>query len=107
MHRNTAALFFRKLRERIAQHQEQEMRQAFDGQVEIDESYFDGHRKGKRSRDVADKVAVFGLLKRGGKVYTQMIPDCKRDTLMPIIICARIYDYWPRIINPSPYLTTS
>ncbi|MBX2851910.1 MAG: transposase [Phycisphaeraceae bacterium] len=31
------------------------------------------------------KVAVFGLLKGGGKVDTQMIADCKRDTLMPII----------------------
>ena len=61
------------------------MRQAFDGEVEIDESYFGGHRKGKRGRGAAGKVAVFGLLKRGGKVYTQMIADCKRDTLMPII----------------------
>ena len=85
VHRNTAALFFRKLRERIAEHQAQEMRQAFDGEVEIDESYFGGHRKGKRGRGAAGKVAVFGLLKRGGKVYTQMIADCRRDTLLPII----------------------
>ena len=85
VHRNTAALFFRKLRELIAEHQEQEFRQVFDGEVEIDESYFGGARKGKRGRGAAGKVAVFGLLKRGGKVYTQMIVDCRRDTLMPII----------------------
>ena len=85
VHRNTAALFFRKLRERIAEHQEHEIRQAFDGEVEIDESYFGGHRKGKRGRGAAGKVAVFGLLKRGGKVYTQMIADCRRDTLLLII----------------------
>lgn len=85
IHRNSAAFYFRKLRELIATHQEHEMRQAFDGEVEIDESYFGGHRKGKRGRGAAGRVAVFGLLKRGGKVYTQMIVDCKRDTLMPII----------------------
>ncbi len=85
VHRNTAALFFRKLRQLIAEHQERELCQAFDGQVEIDESYFGGRRKGKRGRGAAGKVAVFGLLKRGGKVYTQMIADCKRHTLMPII----------------------
>jgi transposase len=83
--RNTAALFFRKLRERIAEHQETQMRQAFEGEVEIDESYFGGHRKGKRGRGAAGKIAVFGLLKRGGKVYTQMIADCRKDTLLPII----------------------
>lgn len=85
VHRNTAALFFRKLRERIAAHQEAQMRQAFEGEIEIDESYFGGARKGKRGRGAAGKVAVFGLLKRGGKVYTLMIADCRRDTLMPII----------------------
>ncbi len=42
----------------------------FDGEVEADESYFGGQRKGKRGRGAAGKVAVFGLLKRNGKVYT-------------------------------------
>ena len=28
---------------------------------------------------------MFGLLKRGGKVYTQVILDAKTETLMPII----------------------
>ena len=61
------------------------MAQAFDGPVEIDESYFGGHRKGKRGRGAAGKVAVFGILKRRGKVYAQMIADCQRATLLPII----------------------
>jgi transposase len=30
-------------------------------------------------------VSVFGLLKRGGRVYTKIIPDAKSATLMPII----------------------
>lgn len=51
----------------------------------MDESYFGGNRKGKRGRGAAGKVPVFGLLKRGGKVYTQVIPDAKSKTLMPII----------------------
>jgi transposase len=33
----------------------------------------------------AGKVAVFGLLKRGGKVYTAIIPNAKTETLLPII----------------------
>jgi transposase len=32
-----------------------------------------------------DKVPVFGILKRGGRVYTQIIGNTKTDTLMPII----------------------
>ncbi|MFN5870714.1 MAG: transposase, partial [Akkermansiaceae bacterium] len=38
-----------------------------------------------RGRGAAGKVAVFGLLKRGGKVYTAIIPDAKTETLLPII----------------------
>ena len=53
--------------------------------IEVDESYFGGRRKGKRGRGAAGKVPVFGLLKRGGKVYTQIIPDAKSETLLPII----------------------
>jgi transposase len=40
------------------------------GEVEADESYFGGACKGKRGRGAAGKVPVFGLLKRGSKVYT-------------------------------------
>jgi transposase len=85
VHRNTAALFFSKTRALIAEHQERQMRRAFGGEIEIDESYFGGRRKGKRGRGAAGKVPVFGLLKRGGRVYAQMVGDCKRDTLLPIL----------------------
>lgn len=57
----------------------------FSGEVEVDESYFGGVRKGKRGRGAAGKVPVFGLLKRGGKVFTLMIPNAKTATLMPIM----------------------
>jgi transposase len=55
------------------------------GEVEANESYFGGVRKGKRGRGAAGKVAVFGLLKRGGKVYTAIIPNAKTETILPII----------------------
>ena len=57
----------------------------FDGEVEADESYFGGHRKGKRGHGAAGKVAVFGLLKRNGKVYTVAVPNTQTATLLPII----------------------
>jgi transposase-like protein len=48
-------------------------------------SYFGGVRKGKRGRGAAGKVPVFGLLKRGGKVYTKVIQDVRGKTLKAII----------------------
>ena len=49
------------------------------GEIEVDESYFGGHRKGKRGRGAAGKVAVFGLLKRNGQVYTVAVPNTQTD----------------------------
>ncbi|WP_219847605.1 IS1595 family transposase [Photorhabdus hindustanensis] len=83
VNKTTSAYYFHRLRVLIADYvDEQSM---FEGEVEIDESYFGGKRKGKRGRGSAEKVPVFGLLKRGGKVYTRLIPNAKSDTLMPII----------------------
>ena len=84
IHRNTGVRFFCKLREKIALKQQNRI-EHFCGKIELDESYFGGHRKGKRGRGAGGKVAVFGILKRGGEVYTQVILDAKTDTLMPII----------------------
>jgi len=83
VNKNTAASFFTRLRKVIAV--EMDKASPFSGEVEVDESYFGGHRKGKRGRGAAGKVPVFGLLKRGGKVYTTMIPNAQRATLLPII----------------------
>jgi transposase len=55
------------------------------GEVEVDESYFGGVRKGLRGRGAAGKVPVFGCLERKGKIYTRMISDVKEKTLLPII----------------------
>jgi transposase len=79
---NTAKLFYQRLRQIIASKQESFV---LSGEIEADESYFGGVRKGKRGRGATGKVPVFGLLKRGGKVYTAIIPDAKAKTLVPII----------------------
>jgi transposase len=44
----------------------------FGGELEVDESYFRGKRIGKRGRGAAGKIPVFGLLKRGGRVYVKV-----------------------------------
>jgi len=57
-----------------------------NNEVEIDESYFGARRvRGKRGRGAKGKTPVVGLLKRKGRVYTQIIPNCSRHELMPII----------------------
>ena len=85
VNRKTAAFFFRRLREIIAFELESESEAMFGGEIEVDESYFGGKRKGKRGRGAAGKVPVFGLLNRGGKVYAKIIPDASGATLIPII----------------------
>ena len=51
-------------------------------EVEADESYFGGHRKGKRGRGAAGKVPVFGILERRGRVSVTVVPDVKAQTLL-------------------------
>ena len=56
------------------------------GEIEVDESYFGARRvRGKRGRGAIGKVPVVGLLKRNGKVYVQIIENCLRRGLMPVI----------------------
>lgn len=83
VNRNTATRTYREIRRRIARACESES--LLDGEVEIDESYFGGHRKGNRGRGAAGKVIVFGLLKRNGRVYTRPVPNVARATLRLII----------------------
>ena len=82
---NTAALYYRKLRQIIVARLAEIEHEIFEGVVELDESYFGGVRKGKRGRGAAGKVVVFGILKRGGKVYTKVVDDTRSATLMPVI----------------------
>ena len=85
VHRNSAAFYFSRLRQIIAMELETESEALFGGEIEVDESYFGGTRKGQRGRGAAGKTPVFGLLKRGGRVFTKIIPDASSATLLPII----------------------
>jgi len=85
INKNSATYYFHRLRKLIFEKTEQKAINFFDGKIELDESYFGGRRKGKRGRGAAGKIIVFGILKRGGKVYTQPVTNVKRATLMPII----------------------
>ena len=85
VNRKTAAFFFLRLREIIVLELEAENEAMFGGEIEVDESYFGDKRKGKRGRGAAGKIPVFGVLKRGGRVYTKIISDASSETLIPII----------------------
>lgn len=85
VNRHTARLYFHKLREIIAERLAEDAPELLSGEIEVDESYFGGVRKGKRGRGAAGKIPVFGLLKRGGKVHAVVIPNAHSSTLFPII----------------------
>ena len=56
------------------------------GEFECDESYFGPSRiRGKRGRGAAGKTPVFGILKRGGQVYVEVVSNCSKEALLPII----------------------
>ena len=83
VNKSTAAYYFHRLRLLI--YQNSSHLEMFDGEVEADESYFGGQRKGKRGRGAAGKVVVFGILKRNGRVYTVVVDNAKSETLLPVI----------------------
>jgi transposase-like protein len=55
-------------------------------EVEVDESYFGARRvRGKRGRGAFGKHIVFGIYKRNGFVFTEIVPDVQRKTLQAVI----------------------
>ena len=85
LNRSTVNNIYRKLRERIAELCEAES-PFTNGEVELDESYFGARRvRGIRGRGARGKTPVFGMLKRGDKVYTQIVKNCSISELLPII----------------------
>jgi transposase len=82
--RRTVNRFFQAFRIRMAR--ECEAHAPVRGVVEVDESYFGRRRiRGKRGRGAGGKTIVFGIFKRHGRVYTQIVPDAKRATLLGIM----------------------
>lgn len=62
----------------------QELPPYMSGEVEADETYVGGKRKGRRGRGAAGKTVVFGKLERGTKrVSASIVPNVKAATLLP------------------------
>jgi len=84
LNRNTVNRYLTWIRRSIALHCESES--PFTGEIELDESYFGAKRvRGKRGRGACGKTIVFGIYKRNGGVYTEIVPNCSRKTLYAII----------------------
>jgi len=82
--RNTINKYYKAFRKRVVNVCESDS--PLKGEIEIDESYFGARRiKGKRGRGAYGKTIVFGLLKREGKVYTEIVPNVKAATLQALI----------------------
>ena len=75
----TALRFFTMIRRSILAEEEPDL---FRREVELDESYFGGRRKGKRGRGAAGKVPVFGILERKGRVQVTPVPNVTGKTLI-------------------------
>lgn len=58
----------------------------FDGEIELDESYFGGKRKGKRGRGAHNKVPVFGILERNGTVLVEVVKDVTAESLLSMTV---------------------
>ena len=85
INRNTINRILQLLRARILKLTEEES--YFEaGEIEVDESYFGAKRvRGKRGRGAGGNRKVFGMKKRGDKVYTQIVNNCSAGELVPII----------------------
>ena len=85
INRNTINRYFNLFRQKIAISAREENK-LFSGTFELDESYFGPKRiRSKRGRGAAGKTPVFGLLKRDGNVYVEIVESCSKASLMPII----------------------
>ncbi len=79
---NTVNHSYNVFRKAIYVHQIREFRKIF-GKAEVDESYFGAKRvrgfngKLKRGRNTCMQP-VFGIFKRNGHVYTEIVPNCKK-----------------------------
>ena len=84
LNRNTVNRYLTLIRQAVAAHCERES--PLGGEVELDESYFGARRvRGKRGRGARGKTIVFGIYKRNGRVYTEVIPNCKKASIQAIL----------------------
>lgn len=95
INRKTVFAYYTKLRNLIAEESTKSSNQ-FSGEIEVDEAYFGGVRKGKRGRGAAGKIPVFGLLKRNGEVKVVFPKQVDKKTLQGAIkthVCPHSWVY--------------
>jgi transposase len=61
-------------------------RDLIEGEVEMDEAYFGGKRKGKRGRGAGHKIPVFGILERKGMVQVEVLPNLSAQSLLNLTV---------------------
>ena len=90
MNRNTINRWYGLFRQAIYRRQAA-LKDKLVSRVEVDESHFGAkrqrgyHGKLKRGRGTL-KQPVFGVFEREGRVYTEIVPDCKRLALQAVIL---------------------
>jgi len=72
---------FMEYRDEILEYTNQEFRK-LSGEIECDETYFGGRKKGPRGRGSLGKIKVFGMLERQGKIFTTVVDNVTAETLM-------------------------
>lgn len=82
---NTAYRAIQTIRYAILAHAE-DAQDLLGGEIELDESYFGGRRKGNRGRGAAGKVPVFGILERNGQVRVTTVKDVSATTLVGLTV---------------------
>jgi len=56
------------------------------GEVEADDAYFGGKRKGKRGRGARNKIPVFGILERNGQVKVEVVKRLTAETICGLTV---------------------
>lgn len=57
-----------------------------EGEIEADECYFGGRRKGRRGRGAKNKVPVFGILERNGIVKVEVLRDVTAESILNLTV---------------------
>jgi transposase len=78
---NTTHKIYSKIRELIYRFSTRDER-VLSGEIEMDESYFGGRRKGRRGRGSLGKIPVFGILERRGKVRVEVVEDVSAESIL-------------------------
>ncbi len=59
--------------------------QRLSGEIEVDDTYYGGRRKGKRGRGARGKIPVIGLRERDGRIKSLVVPDLSQPNCHGVI----------------------